>query len=125
MPDYSIWISKEFLFDPKTEQVPFFVVETAVSQTLPNLEAKIDFWVRKGVSTVIGMNRDERRREIDVIIVTEGVHQPIQTFKFGQIATFDFHLSKQILSSGYDIEKFDMNPTFDDIHVFVEGFLVE
>jgi hypothetical protein len=124
-PDYSVWIEEKYSIDPLMKSLPFLVVESAVSQRLRDLERKMDFWAKMGVPYVIGFNRDQRRKEIDILLIIDFVHLPIKTFKFGQEGDLDFHMSKHMISLGYDIKEFDLNPTHDDIHIILEPFDVK
>jgi hypothetical protein len=124
MPDLSVSIPEKFLLDPSIEKIPFLIVEVAVSQRLSDLENKMNFWKKKGVCYVIGFNRDAAKKEVNILFIANCVVFPVKTFKFGDIATFDFHLSKQLITSAYNISEFEINSNCDDIHIILESIQV-
>ena len=125
IPDASVWVSEEFgVVDAETAEIPFLVVESAVSQTRNDLMDKLNEWKNKGIVFVMGIDRKESKKEVDFITFIEGEEKPRKTFKFGEIGKFDFHLKKTSITKGYNLQPFELNPNSNEIHIYLDEFLI-
>lgn len=113
IPDGSVWISDSAsLQGPRESTLPFLIVEVAISQSTASLLEKIAFWVQQRIPYILTIDRNEAEHSTTFTWMQNyptGMTQKT-TFDFGEHATFGLHMSKAIISNGYNLEEFDLFP---------------